>query len=1023
MSRRFFCLQLVIFLVLLGLTSPMAGGATAKSSVDSGISGVTDRKESGGERSPIEAAFDDVGPLSVAISGPVSGVSTDEPRMWMATIAPLSVTVPVTYTWQTAEQSPIVHSGTTTDTVLFSWSSPGTKTITVTASNAAGTVEDTHEVTVDAPVSGLSATNSSPNYLGRKTLFTATVEQGTSVTYDWSFGDGKLGSGEIVTHTYSALGTYTATVTATNPVSILTDETVVTVVELPVSGLLAFNGGPTSTGQNTMLFAMCVGTSVAYEWDFGDGGSALTEEGTLYHEYPAAAVYTAVVTASNSVNTQTTSTTVTIQDDVAGLQILDNTPAYVGDTVEFTATLAAGTAAGYLWSYGDGQGDNGQQVSHAYAAVGDYTTAVTATNLVSSQSVTKTVSISDVPAAGLQAESDSPTQLGAVTTFTASVASGTSVAYLWALGDDHLGSGRVISNTYQSVGIYTATVTATNAVSELVEQVPVLVTDVPVAGLEADNDGPTPLGSSTSLSATAAAGTNVEYAWTFGDGQTGIGHAVSHPYGVVGTYTATVTATNSVGFAVAGTVVDVQETITGLAAENDSPTVLGETTTMTATVSSGSGVAYSWAFGDGQIGSGWAVNHTYPAFGTYTVVVTATNAVGSQSATTAVVVDAPIVDLTADNSSPTATGNSTLLGATLGGGSRVSYEWAWGDGSPNGSGYYGWHQYPSAGWYTATVTGTNSVSIESARTTVHVQDAVTGLAGQNSSPTLLGASTALSATVSAGTAVGYTWQFGDGTNGAGQHPSHTYGAVRTYTATVTAANLVSSKTSNTLVNIVDVPVSGLSAEHGGRSVAGMSTYLTATVAAGSNVAYTWDLGDGQGAAGRTVEHIYALAGSYTATITASNSVGPEVANMVISIDPAVYYVYAPIIFKDFVCNPDPYEPNDDPAHAYVLTGPTTLWANFCGADQKDEYEFHVATTSVPIKIDLQRIPTGCDYDVYLYQLPDTSSPKAWSDATGNADEHISYQPVQAGDYMVFVYARTKCPCAGSTDYELQVDFE
>jgi hypothetical protein len=83
------------------------------------------------------------------------------------------------------------------------------------------------------------------------------------------------------------------------------------------------------------------------------------------------------------------------------------------------------------------------------------------------------------------------------------------------------------------------------------------------------------------------------------------------------------------------------EPITGLTATNSSPTVLGETTFLTATVTTGTNVSYTWAFGDGETGSGSVTAHVYPATGLYTAVVTATNAVSSQTAATEVTIVAP----------------------------------------------------------------------------------------------------------------------------------------------------------------------------------------------------------------------------------------------------------------------------------------------------------------------------------------------------------------------------------------------
>ena len=85
--------------------------------------------------------------------------------------------------------------------------------------------------------------------------------------------------------------------------------------------------------------------------------------------------------------------------------------------------------------------------------------------------------------------------------------------------------------------------------------------------------------------------------------------------------------------------------ISGLAAQSDTPTMLGEMTTFTATVTSGSNITYTWDFGDEfALGYGANVNHNYAEPGEYSVTVTASNAFGSEEFTLEVVViGAPVV--------------------------------------------------------------------------------------------------------------------------------------------------------------------------------------------------------------------------------------------------------------------------------------------------------------------------------------------------------------------------------------------
>jgi PKD repeat protein len=199
------------------------------------------------------------------------------------------------------------------------------------------------------------------------------------------------------------------------------------------------------------------------------------------------------------------------------------------------------------------------------------------------------------------------------------------------------------SYTWDVGGLYTVVITGTNCdgVSIVTDTYTVTVLDTPITGLSAANDSPTVLGFTTTLTAAVESGTNVVYHWDLGDGTTAEGALVGHVYPAAGVYTAVVTATNNQGSQVAQTSVTVEEAISGLAASNDSPTMLGLTTTLTAAVESGTNVNYSWDLGDGTTAEGAVASHVYPVVGVYTAVVTATNEFGWQSETTTVIVEQP----------------------------------------------------------------------------------------------------------------------------------------------------------------------------------------------------------------------------------------------------------------------------------------------------------------------------------------------------------------------------------------------
>ena len=226
-----------------------------------------------------------------------------------------------------------------------------------------------------------------------------------------------------------------------------------------------------------------------------------------------------------------------------------------------TATIATGSNVSFTWDFGDGETDSGAVVTFIYQQVGVYEAVVSAINSVGVVTASTTVTVTDVPITGLAAVSDTPTELGGLTTMTATISAGTNVIYVWAFGDGASDSGLTVGHIYPTVGVYAAVVTASNSLSVVTATTPVTITDVPIEGLVATNDSPTPLGRLTTMTATITAGSNVLYAWTFGDGEGGSGPTTAHTYPSFGTFTATVSATNGVGVVVASTVIVVESRV------------------------------------------------------------------------------------------------------------------------------------------------------------------------------------------------------------------------------------------------------------------------------------------------------------------------------------------------------------------------------------------------------------------------------------------------------------------------------
>ena len=313
-------------------------------------------------------------------------------------------------------------------------------------------------------------------------------------------------------------------------------------------------------------------------------------------------------------------------------------------------------------------------------------------------------------------------------------------------------------------------------------------------------------------------------------------------------------------------------TVIDLAVENDGPTALGAATTYTATLTGDENpYTYTWGFGDQATvisGQSSETNHTYGAVGEFTATVTATRATQVITAQATVRVDEAISGLSASSDSPTHFETATTLTATLATGTNLTFHWDFGDDQPSATAdqAIASHNYPG-GYFTATITATNSVS----QMTDTVQIAVTSLSVENDAPTHLGLATTFTATVTTSDPVTYTWDFGDQSPLSTLHSpviSHTYRAFGTYTATVRAET-----TTGVLTETSQVQILGMEVGNDSPTDLGSATHFTATLELDEPITYTWDFGDQSTVINgpwSVVSYTYGAVGLYTATITATN---------------------------------------------------------------------------------------------------------------------------------------------------------
>lgn len=121
---------------------------------------------------------------------------------------------PTSWKWQFGDA---LKSTSTQHNPVFTYPAPGTYTVTMTASNAAGSNTVTQLVNVPqatAPVASFTATPTGGN-APLAVSFTDT-STGSPTSWAWDFGDGSTSTEQSPTHTFLRPGSYTVTLTATD---------------------------------------------------------------------------------------------------------------------------------------------------------------------------------------------------------------------------------------------------------------------------------------------------------------------------------------------------------------------------------------------------------------------------------------------------------------------------------------------------------------------------------------------------------------------------------------------------------------------------------------------------------------------------------------------------------------------------------------------------------------------------------------------------------------------------------------
>jgi hypothetical protein len=131
-------------------------------------------------------------PTTVGLIGVPTGLINTS-YTFIATVIPVSTTLPITYEWQTTDQTTIVNTTGITDQVTYMWTTPGDKFITLIATNVTGTVSSIYTVTItNIPPETVEVTGPLTGLPAITHTFTATIRPIITtlpITYIWQTDD------------------------------------------------------------------------------------------------------------------------------------------------------------------------------------------------------------------------------------------------------------------------------------------------------------------------------------------------------------------------------------------------------------------------------------------------------------------------------------------------------------------------------------------------------------------------------------------------------------------------------------------------------------------------------------------------------------------------------------------------------------------------------------------------------------------------------------------------------------------
>jgi len=841
------------------------------------------------------------------------------------------------------------------------------------------------------------------------------------IAWAWDFNDGTSTTLSNPSHIFTSGGSYLVSLTVTTAGGCSSQ----------IAHVVEVNYGPTTNFIHTSLH--CTSDSIQFtdvstgnatlmtwEWQFGDGTTS--DIPNPKHAYATSGTYL--------VNLRVTDAHGCYSDKTESLTIDQSPEANFNwdilncDTTFFTdySNDNGSNLVAWNWTFDDPSSGTAnisfdQNPSHKFTAAGNYNVQLTVSNQhLCSDTLTQVVAYDAQPQSHFIFDT---VCFGDSTHFTdiTPVDFQSLQGWEWQFGDGVISHEQNPVHKYLAPGIYQVQLKVLNThfcTDSILQDV--WVHDLPVVNFSPDSSC---FASEISfIDETNYNGTPNSWLWDFGDANTSTDQNPLHTYATEGSYQVSLTVTELAE----GTAQGCSNTYTKAHYVNPLPTVdftydsvcLGAITQFTNLSTSPLGIeSYSWDFDDGTTSTAASPTHTYTTFGSFDVKLIVTDFLGCVDSLTKTVnvYEIPLVSFDA----PTVClGDSTEF-TDLTAPAANSWNWSFGDGTSSTLSNPK-HLYNNAGTYSVLlevedIHGCNSSVVQEVEVMpLPIVDFSWNFAACAGDTVFF---EDLSQGVNTDIA-NWNWNFGDNSSSTDQNPKHVYAQSNdtTYEVTLiveTATGCVDSLTQ--IVNITGAPQAQFSFSNNSDQGPCINNQFNfsdeSTTQSGLIQSWHWDFGDGQTSNSQNPIHFYESSGTYTLSLTVSNTAGCEntYSEEIIVFDlPIIDFSF------DSVCLGDSTHFNDSDQIDMLATAQWNyLFGDGATADISNP--LHRYTTAGDYQVILQITDTNLCQNQITHQVPvfglpavnftnDTAcwnSPTHYTDLTQTADFELADWSWSFGD--------------------------